>query len=322
MLFTLSFIYSILHVTRCDEIRLQTPKDFQRTTTLTIPDFNVSNREILDLVNTLRAKDFGMAKPDQIRLNYQRHTTTTGISDDARERLFQYVDQRLLQQPTYRKFIALLDNYDPRTGITEYDSLEEKTEIMAFMDAVTSTEVWKELYNFFKLKVEGHPYASTQQTFRDSVHRLWFDSYSRAAGRMDTSGFEHTFVGEFKNNEVVGAHNWIRFYELERNKSSEFDYKGFLVKRFKVMAAVKFSWRNKMKKSTSFLVGSSPEFDFALYTLCFLTRRKNVCEVEINGCPLSVKSYPLYQNNKAFIGSIYPSAGALTNECRRRNLRF
>ena len=45
--------------------------------------------------------------------------------------------------------------------------------------------------------------------------------------------------GDVRDNErqiyfcsLAGLHNWIRFYDLERNASAtNFDYRGFLVKR-------------------------------------------------------------------------------------------
>lgn len=62
------------------------------------------------------------------------------------------------------------------------------------------------------------------------LKQLWFAHYSRARGLSDTSGFEHIFIGELKNGEVSGLHNWLRFYRLEQNQR-DFDYRGFLVKR-------------------------------------------------------------------------------------------
>ncbi|KAJ1347003.1 Poly(U)-specific endoribonuclease [Parelaphostrongylus tenuis] len=106
-------------------------------------------------------------------------------------------------------------------------------------------------------------------------------------------------MGEEKNNEISGLHNWIRFYMLERNASENFDYKGFVIKRGKVMASVKFTWKGVPKRSGSLLIGTSPEYDLALYTLCFLSRRgREQCQVEIDGCPLSITSYEITQNNK------------------------
>ena len=38
--------------------------------------------------------------------------------------------------------------------------------------------------------------------------------------------FEHVFVGESKNGEISGLHNWLQFHNLER--SNELDYRGYI----------------------------------------------------------------------------------------------
>lgn len=64
-----------------------------------------------------------------------------------------------------------------------------------------------------------------------------------------------------------------------------------------VMAAVKFTWMNELKRSGSFVIGSSPEFDLALYTLCFLSRRgRNTCDVCIYIIVLPSFQYLLYRS--------------------------
>ncbi|KNC80689.1 hypothetical protein SARC_06938, partial [Sphaeroforma arctica JP610] len=45
----------------------------------------------------------------------------------------------------------------------------------------------------------------------------------------DTSGFEHVFVGEVRNGEVMGLHNWIQFFVEE--KAGKIDYKGYIYPR-------------------------------------------------------------------------------------------
>jgi len=42
---------------------------------------------------------------------------------------------------------------------------------------------------------------------------------------LDSSGFEHVFVGEIKEDQVVGFHNWITFYLQE--KKGLIDYHGY-----------------------------------------------------------------------------------------------
>lgn len=39
---------------------------------------------------------------------------------------------------------------------------------------------------------------------RDFLKQLWFSLYSRGKGKIGSSGFEHIFVSELKNQEVSG----------------------------------------------------------------------------------------------------------------------
>ena len=42
---------------------------------------------------------------------------------------------------------------------------------------------------------------------------------------MNSSGFEHVFVGETREHDVTGFHNWIQFYLQE--KARQLDYRGY-----------------------------------------------------------------------------------------------
>ena len=42
---------------------------------------------------------------------------------------------------------------------------------------------------------------------------------------LDSSGFEHVFVGETDSYKTLGLHNWIQFYLQERK--GNIDYKGY-----------------------------------------------------------------------------------------------
>ena len=67
-------------------------------------------------------------------------------------------------------------------------------------------------------------------TFKGQLYDLWFKLYrrSRESRVLDSSGFEHVFVGETRGRkEVIGFHNWIQFYLQE--KAGNVDYQGYIL---------------------------------------------------------------------------------------------
>ena len=55
--------------------------------------------------------------------------------------MFSYVNEEALRRPTYRSFIALLDNYETSTGIQEEVTPEEIRENRNFIDEICKTKV-------------------------------------------------------------------------------------------------------------------------------------------------------------------------------------
>uniref|UniRef100_A0A7I4XRV7 Endoribonuclease n=1 Tax=Haemonchus contortus TaxID=6289 RepID=A0A7I4XRV7_HAECO len=283
-----------------------------------IPPFRVANEELLALSRKLNELDENGAHRQQIKVNFQGHTTPGDTRDNAPERLISGVDPFLFTKPTYKLLMVLFDNFHREAGRPEprVSRQEDAQESLAFLTAVLQSKVMQEVYGFLNRK--NHPFARNPNLFGTWMYQLWFGRYSRARGVLDSSAFEHIFVGEEKNGEVSGLHNWVRFFTLENNATERFDYQGFIVKRGGVMTTIRFNWKGLPKKSGSLMIGTSPEFDMALYTMCFLSRRgKEPCQVEVNGCPVSVTSYDLIQNGKAYIGTVYPTAGPQSDRCGR-----
>lgn len=73
--------------------------------------------------------------------------------------------------------------------------------------------------------------SRNEKTFKDQLYDLWFKLYRRTRGArvLDSSGFEHVFVGEVKrgSREIIGFHNWIQFYLQE--KAGNVDYQGYIL---------------------------------------------------------------------------------------------
>lgn len=113
---------------------------------------------------------------------------------------------------------------------------------------------------------------SNLRLFKSQLHLIWFQLYHRErhAGwdvvkrvcrmksgiycvclmdfhtlthtSLDSSGFEHVFVGETKSGtEIVGFHNWIQFYLQEKN--GNLDYKGYKAKNHDLVG---FTVRHKV----------------------------------------------------------------------------
>ena len=71
--------------------------------------------------------------------------------------------------------------------------------------------------------------AGDMRKFKHQLYDLWFKLYRRTRGSraMDSSGFEHVFVGETRGKDVIGFHNWIQFYLQE--KAGNVDYQGYIL---------------------------------------------------------------------------------------------
>ena len=121
--------------------------------------------------------------------------------------------------------------------------------------------------------------------------------YSRKPhGPLDSSGFEHVFVGEVKNGQVIGCHNWIQIYNEERKGKLNYRCKQQCIcytcrhiisqlifgrrghyaphgRATNSMHAltVMFDWLGVSKTIGGNLIGTSPEFEVALFTMAFLS---------------------------------------------------
>ncbi|NXN21473.1 ENDUC protein, partial [Nycticryphes semicollaris] len=225
-------------------------------------------------------------------------------------RLFSYVaEERLFSRPTFSRFLALLDNYEEVTGHQEKVTAQEREEEEAFLDAIFQTPVMATLTSFFLTK----GLYTSEETFRADLRDMWFGLYSRSGGKvLDSSGFEHVFHGELKRGKVSGGHSWVQLYLLERAGTLNYlsySYDGPWA-TFPDVLALQYRWGQHLKSIGSTFLGSSPEFDLALYTLCFKTRPDRQCHVSLGGKEATIQTYSwansFYGDNQRFVASSYP----------------
>ncbi|KAE9607408.1 putative endoribonuclease XendoU [Lupinus albus] len=227
--------------------------------------------------------------------------------DMAQRSLFTWVNDDVFRKPTFGRFLSLLDNYIPHQGREEVVTSEEIQEQASFIEEISRTAPIKYVHRYLASKgIVSRSY----QDFKRMMTSLWFDLYGRGGTSGSSSAFEHVFVGEIKqNNEVSGFHNWLQFY-LEEAKG-RVDYQGYIFpgRRGEIpdsetqILTIQFEWNGVLKSVSSTLVGVSPEFEIALYTLCFYAGEENNY-IQLGPYALNIKCY--HHGHK--IGSVFPIA--------------
>lgn len=194
------------------------------------------------------------------------------------------------------------------TGVSESFTSAQIVEQDAFLQQIMSTSVMKELFKF----LQGKAWYSTETEFTSDLKKMWFGLYSRASGKLDSSGFEHIFAGEIKSNKVSGFHNWVQFYLNEKKgllNYYSYNYDGPW-ETYPDVLAMQFNWNNYYKSVGSAFLGSSPEFDFAIYTLCFIARPDKGCKVRLGSHVQNIQTYTwtnsFYDGDKRYVASAYP----------------
>ncbi|KAJ3596751.1 hypothetical protein NHX12_003153 [Muraenolepis orangiensis] len=162
-----------------------------------------------------------------------------------------------------------------------------------FLDAVMGTAVMKRAHRYLVGKGKSN---SDLRLFKSQLYLIWFRLYHRQRNAgMDSSGFEHVFVGETKSGaEIIGFHNWLQFYLQE--KHGHLDYKGYKAREQDIpdqddhVLNLQFSWHGLVKPVGSAFVGASPEFEMALFTVVFLmnTDRSSTVLVNIDQCQMEL----------------------------------
>ncbi|THD21457.1 Poly(U)-specific endoribonuclease [Fasciola hepatica] len=192
--------------------------------------------------------------------------------------LFQKVQSKRLEQPTFTKFIRLLDNYEMNVTAREYFTQEKMNETWDFLGAVMQTKVMQRTNDF--LSTWGLAPTDPEQ-FKAMLFEMWF-AFDRPRdfsifhpGKGQFSSFEHVFVGELDNGNLLGFHNWLQLYRKEYEKEirfTKFTRKGCSNESPFISITFDAPQWKVSKTGAYFLLGTSPEFELAAYTAVFLFR--------------------------------------------------
>ncbi|KAH8289326.1 hypothetical protein KR054_003859, partial [Drosophila jambulina] len=259
--------------------------------------------EIRQLTEQLYAKETN-SQIGNIQVNIQGRTRSIDSADEAPNPLL-HVDSKALESPTIAKMRLLFNNYEHDTLVNEHVTPNERKEENDFLDAVMATPVMRQAMLFLQQKGLLSP---DPKTHRDLVKELWFTQYSRGQGKIGSSGFEHVFVHEVKDGTIIGFHNWV--YIGDEEQGGRFDYKGYMKEqdigtKGKILK-IRFSHQGLNKPVNTVFVGTSPELELALYTVCFQLRPDRTCPVSLGNSKFGIITYSWRYRGKNLIGSAYP----------------
>lgn len=241
-------------------------------------------------------------------VNLQKQTTSSNLMDQASQLLLT-ISPEAFQIPTIQKVLSIFDNYQLDTRTNEYINPSQRQEESLLVDTYLSTNVMSAAMRFLADKgfVKQDYYE-----YKDILRRIWFNLFSRGQGKIGSTGFEHVFMAETKQIdsgiEVLGLHNWIYFNaeEIQRRvdylgyiKKTDLGNKGSIIKMH-----VKFNGHDK--PVTTMFIGTSPELEMALYTVCFYTRPDGRCPVSLGGTKFNIITRKFRYRGKDLVGTAYP----------------
>ncbi|XP_067012848.2 endoribonuclease CG2145 isoform X2 [Anabrus simplex] len=239
-----------------------------------------------------------------IRVNYQSRTRSNSLKDEAPLPLIT-VDTKALQIPTVAKVRVMYNNYVPDTLVNEQVTKEEISEEDSLLDTFIKTPI---MVHTMKFLADNRLVKRDPRAFKEFLRKLWFGLYSRGNRKVGSSSFEHIFLAELKRGEISGMHNWIYFSNEEAKKTA--DYLGYMRKLELggkgAILKLHYKWSNVMKPVGTMFVGTSPELEMALYTVCFMTRPDEKCSLKLGGKVVGIKTHTFRYKGYNYIGSAFP----------------
>lgn len=120
--------------------------------------------------------------------------------------------------------------------------------------------------------------------------------------------------------KVCGCHNWMQIYNEERH--GRLDYRGYIRPKqrgrkfmepynHEQLVTIQFAWDREIKPVSTSLIGVSPEFELALYTMCFLNGKEDNC-IQMGPYLCNIKCFPFGRGDRVKIGTAFPEALPIT----------
>ncbi|XP_061708967.1 endoribonuclease CG2145-like [Cydia pomonella] len=243
-----------------------------------------------------------------IQVNLQGQTSPMSKDDKAPANLLA-VNDNVWNGPTIKPFVALFDNYHKNVIRPEFVTPNEESEQTTYINTILATGPIRSLMSFLVNK--GLTQLNEYQEQVNLLKKIWFTKYARHwTGLCKCScAFENIFMAELKSNDVLGLHSWLFFAKREQDhKANYLGYvskldlagKGLILKQHSILSETKDA------PEVTMFVGTSPELETALYTLCFMARPDGQCRLRYNNVQFTIQTKTLKSENVKLIDTAYP----------------
>ncbi|KAF8386728.1 hypothetical protein PRIPAC_75870, partial [Pristionchus pacificus] len=263
------------------------------TTTKTLDtDSSIPSSCRSTLVDNMRAQDEDKPTSSQYKLTWGNKLGNKPKPTD--KNLMSDVDESLFDTPVYAALKKVYDNgiLNPDVCVAEsdYNSGFKRSILQSLLDTWSTTKPFTLMHDYLVKKAKV---SSDLTEFKKFLTTFWFGTYSRCANnkKIDgSSGFEHVFSGEWKGNTIDGHHNWMKYWRDQ--EAGNIKYYGYYSEDGQLTGTYEYDWADRNKKTGGMLFGTSPVFDFSLYTACSLVHSgSTACRFTIDGYQLAVTSY-------------------------------
>ncbi|CAH2240708.1 poly(U)-specific endoribonuclease homolog [Pararge aegeria] len=243
-----------------------------------------------------------------IQVNLQGKTTPMSRNDEAQTNLLTIPDN-VWNGPTIRPMVALFDNYHKNVIRPEFVTPNEETEVITYINTILATGPIRSLMTFLVSKGLTQMNEYNEQV--ELLKKIWFTKYARHWTSLCkcSCAFENVFMAELKSNDVLGLHSWLFFAKREQDRKANYlgyidkldlSGKGLILKQHSILSETKDAPEINM------FVGTSPELETALYTLCFMARPDRPCKLRYNNVPFTIQTKTLKADNVLVIDTAYP----------------
>ncbi|XP_063973639.1 endoribonuclease CG2145-like [Diachasmimorpha longicaudata] len=257
-------------------------------------EYDISEEELMNLTEALFTRKESTLK-DYCIVNLQNQVTSENSTDQASGPLM-YTSMDLYDLPTVRALHKMFNNYEINSTLTEPITTEQQNRENVLVDTFLKTTPMKDAMNWLASKDYFGP---TEAEMLEVLRSIWFTKIEGT-----TSGFERIFLAEiYPDSNLLGGQNWIYFTYEESLKN--INYMGYTEERNLTdkakLLSVNFSMRDVTKNNSTMLIGTSPEFEMALYTICFYTRPDDFCPISLGGNKFHIYTHSFQDSGKDLI---------------------